>query len=358
MADPAVGHRHGFYWHCEGGLITEPRLRIAIAGAGNMARARGQAFLDTGRAEICGVASRRAHRAARCAAELGCAVSWDDYRRLEETRPDAVLVEVPHRVQDEISLWALDAGFDLLVGGCLASSVESGRRIAEAASRNRRIVEAGFQRRYDPAWEEIRRLVTGGQLGEPVMVVTMALWNPDPDGWYYDQEASGGMPLTHMSYCYLNAVRWILGRPTAVCAMANRARNTAPGHVAEESCGALIGFESGAFASATASYIGPEGMTDSRPRFICARGGVLPGADDLPGEDCITVLRGGGSEVRALDGEPSSFVRQAAAFLDAVESRREARNPPEDALLDVEIAEAVSVSAREFRTVSLAEAGG
>ncbi len=318
-----------------------------------MARARGRAFLETGRAEICGVAARRAHRAARCAAELGCEVSWDDYRLLEQTRPDAVLVEVPHRVQDEISLWALDAGFDLLVGGCLASSVESGRRIVEAAARNRRILEAGFQRRYDPAWEEIRRLVTGGQLGEPVMAVTMALWNPDPDRWYYDQEASGGMPLTHMSYCYLNAVRWILGRPTTVSAMANRVRNTAPGRVAEESCGALIGFESGAFASATASYIGPEGMTDPQPRFICAEGGTLPNADSPPGKKTITVFRGGRSEVRAFESEPSPFGRQAAAFLDALESRREARNPPEDALLDVEIAEAVSVSAREHRTVSL-----
>lgn len=318
-----------------------------------MARARGRAFLQTGRVEICGVASRRAHRAARCAAELGCKVSWDDFRRLEETRPDAVLVEVPHRVQDEVSLWALEAGFDLLVGGPLASSVESGRRIVEAAARNRRILEAGFQRRYEPAWEEIRRLVTGGQLGEPVMAATMALWSPAPDRWYYDQEASGGMPLTHMSYCYLNAVRWILGRPTTVSALANRVRNTTPGLVAEETCGALIGFESGAFASATASYIGPEGMTDPQPRFICAEGGTGPNADSPPGQETITVYHGGRSEVRAFESEPSPFVRQAAAFLDALDSRREARNPPAEALLDVEIAEAVSVSARERRTVSL-----
>ena len=39
-----------------------------------------------------------------------------------------------------------------------------------------------------------------------------------------------------------------------------------------------------------------------------------------------------------------------------MEDRREACNPPEDALLDVEIAEAVSVSAREQRMVSLARA--
>ena len=187
------------------------------------------------------------------------------------------------------------------------------------------------------------------------MAVTMALWNPDPDGWYCDQEASGGMPLTHMSYCYLNAVRWILGRPATVSAMANRMRNTAPGRVVEETCGALIGFENGAFASATASYIGPEGMPDPQPRFICAEGGIQPNPESPPGKDSITVFRGGGSEVRTFANEPSPQVRQAAAFLDAIESRREARNPPEDALIDVEIAEAVSISARERRTVSLEE---
>ena len=328
-----------------------PKQRIAIVGAGNMARARGRAFLDTGRAEICGVAARRAQRAASCAAELGCDVFCDDFRRLGEARPDAILIEVPHRVQDEVSIWALDAGYDLLVGGCLASSVENGRQIAAMAARNSRIVEAGFQRRYDPAWEEIQRLVVERELGAPVMAVTTALWNPDPDGWYYDQEASGGMPLTHMSYCYLNAVRWILGRPTTVSAMANRLRNTAPGRVAEETCGALIGFENGAFAAATASYIGPEGMPDPQPRFVCSEGGIQPNA----GDDSITVYKEGRSEIRAFANEPSPFVRQAAAFLDAIEGRHKARNPPEDALLDIEIAAAVSVSAKEHRTVSLAE---
>lgn len=321
-----------------------------------MARVRGHAFLETGRAEICGVAARRRETAERCAAELRCEDLFDDYRLLVESRPDAVLIEVPHRVQDEVSLWALDAGYDVLIGGCLASSLENGKRIVEMAKRSGRIVEAGFQRRYDPAWEEIRRLVAGGELGAPVMAVTMALWNPDPDAWYFDQEASGGMPLTHMSYCYLNAVRWILGRPTTVSALANRVRNTAPGHVAEETCGALIAFENGAFASATASYIGPQGMPDPQPRFICADGGVLPNGDSPPGKDSITLFRGGRSEVRFFESEPSPFVRQASAFLDALENRREARNPPQDALLDVEIAEAVSVSAKEHRTVSLTEA--
>ena len=104
--------------------------------------------------------------------------------------------------------------------------------------------------------------------------------------------------------------------------------NTAPGRVVEETCGALIGFENGAFASATASYIGPEGMPDPQPRFVCTEGGILPNADSQPGEDSITIFHGGRSEVRAFANEPSPFVRQAAAFLDAIEGRREGPQSP------------------------------
>lgn len=329
------------------------RRKIAICGAGRMARSRGRAFLDTGKAEICGVASRHPETARRCAKELGCHVYFDDFRRLAETRPDAVLIEVPHGIQDEIALWGLETGFDLLIGGSLASSLENGARILDLATCHRRIVEAGYQRRYDPAWEEIRRLIADGILGEPVMATSMALWKPDPQSWYYDQQMSGGMPLTHLSYCYLNAMRWILGRPSTVAAVANRKRETSPGQVSEETCGVLVGFENGAFASATASYLGPEGMIDAGTRFVCTEGGVQPNEENAPGTVSITVFQRGRSEVRVFKDESSPIVRQAEAFLNAIETRHEARNPPEDALLDVQVAEAISISAREHRTISL-----
>lgn len=327
--------------------------RIAVAGAGNMARTRGRAFLETGGAEICAVAARHAETAQGCAIELGCDSYSDDFRRLADSQPDAILIEVPHKVQDEIALWALEAGFDLLIGGCLASSVGNGERILEQAARHGRVVEAGYQRRYDPAWEEMHRLVGEGTLGEPVMAVSMALWNADPSAWYYDQEASGGMPLTHMSYCYLNAVRWILGAPTRVSAMANQKVETGPERVLEETCGALIQIKGGPFISATASYAGPDGMGDAETRFICTDGGVETNAQETPDTVSITVYQGNESEIRSFDCEPSPFVRQAEAFLEAVETRGEGRNPPGDALLDIRIAEAISTSAREHRSISL-----
>jgi myo-inositol 2-dehydrogenase/D-chiro-inositol 1-dehydrogenase len=323
--------------------------RIAIAGAGNMARTRGRAFLDSGGAQICGVAARHEQTARVCATELNCDLYYDDYRRLGESRPDAILIETPHKVQDEIAVWALEAGFDLLIGGCLASSVEQGWRILERVRQGGQIVEAGYQRRYHPVWEEIRRLVRGGSLGEPIMAISMALWNADPEQWYYDQEASGGMPLTHMSYCEMNAIRWVLGVPQTITAMANRKAETGPGRVLEESCSASIGFASGAVAAATASYAAPAGISDADTRFVFTEGGLQIRGDSL------IVFRGGGSEELSFKDKPSPFVRQAQAFLEALESRTMAQNPPADALLDLRIAAALSLSVRSGRTISLDE---
>ena len=175
--------------------------QIAIVGAGSMARHRGQALLDTGRAQICAVASRRLTAASDCAEVLGCDVAFDDYRDIAQTDPDAVLIEVPHLPQDEITLWALAAGYDVFVGGKLAVNSQVGALIVELAADMGCLVEAGFQRRYDAAWEEIHRLVRDRELGEPIMAVTMALWLAPAGSWYADQHVSGGMPLTHMSYC-------------------------------------------------------------------------------------------------------------------------------------------------------------
>jgi predicted dehydrogenase len=82
---------------------------------------------------------------------------------------------------------------------------------------------------------------------------------------------------------------------------------------------------------------------------------VQPHAENPPGTVSLTVFRQGQAEVCSFRDEPSPLVRQAAAFLDALETRQETRNPPHDALLDVGLAEAISLSARERRTVFLAE---
>jgi myo-inositol 2-dehydrogenase / D-chiro-inositol 1-dehydrogenase len=330
------------------------KKRIAIAGAGHMARVRGRALLDTGRAEICAIASRGLASARACGDELGCDQCYDDVHRLAEVQADAILVEVPHQAQDDIVCWALRRGLDVFIGGCLACDEKTGREIIDLATRGGRVVEVGYQRRYDPAWEAIRAIVESGELGKPILAVTMALWRPDPSSWYCSQQESGGMPLTHMSYCYLNAMRWLLGQPMTVAALAYRSKGVVADAVAEQSCAALIGFDGGAMLSATASYCGPPGLQDAASRFVFEGGGILVGGTAPDGHEAITLFpEQGPPEVRTFATTPSAFVYQADAFLDAMDERSLARNSPQDALIDLQVAAAISTSARGGGTIQL-----
>ena len=176
-------------------MKRSPMKRVAIVGAGMMARNRGRAFLETGRAAICAVASTRIETAKALAEELGAPKYFDDYRRIEAERPDAMIIEVPHSAQHDISMWALEAGYDLLIGGVLDVTSRQAEALEKLAAKKVRIVEAGYEARYDQGWEKARELVAGGALGKPIMAQSLALWPGNPKSWYYNQAASGGMPL-------------------------------------------------------------------------------------------------------------------------------------------------------------------
>ena len=217
-------------------------LRLAVIGAGRMARVRTQALLATEQFALCGVAARRRETAQTLAAAFGPAIAVDDYHALAAARPDAVLVEVSHDVQDAAVAWAVAQGWHVLVGGPLATTSAGARALRDAADARGVIVEAGFEARYKPVWETARDWVRDGKLGTLVAGTAVALWPGDPASWYYDEARSGGMPLTHMTYCFLNPLRWLFGEPEMIAARANRLVETAPGLVAEETCVALMRF--------------------------------------------------------------------------------------------------------------------
>ncbi len=330
------------------------KKRIAVVGAGTLARIRGRALLETGRSEICGVASRRLQSARRYAQEFGLAHYFDDYRRLGELSPDAILIEVPHSVQYKITTWALQSGIDLLIGGVLCTTPRQAEEIGRISGRKKLIVEAGYDARYNPAWQALRDTVRSGRIGRPIMARSLALWGGDPSTWYYDQQASGGMPLTHMTYCFINLLRWVLGRVVCVQATANRILHRGPKLVREENCTAILTFASGAFASVTGGYVKPSKTFPSwNAEIVCTQGVASISPADLSGSSGLCIYGAGATEKLSDFAGPSPFVRQADAFLEALDSRKPCLNPPSDAAADVAIADAISRSARTGRKIRL-----
>lgn len=328
-------------------------LPLAVVGAGSMAKRRIQAFLSTGRVKICGVAAAHAENARALGQEIGCGACFDDFRRLASTHPQAVLVEVPHHVQDEVVLWALRSGYHVLVGGPLSASVAGGEVICATAEERGLVVEAGFEARYKEAWEEPRQRVARGEIGLPVAVRSIALWDGRPDSWYYHQRRSGGMPLTHMTYCFLNPLRWIFGEPLTVSAFANRKKHTATELVQEETCIANLRFPDNVLGSLVAGFVHSGGAATWDVQVLGTEGML---------EICPTEMDAGsyslyraGRRVETIDcsSQRDAFQRQAEAFLDAVSGEDQCRNRPADAMGDLRAAEAIVTSAREGRTVTI-----
>lgn len=322
-------------------------IAIAIAGAGAMARVRARALLRTGSIEICGVASRHLDSARAFGAQFGCDACFDDVSRLLATGPDAVLVEVPTGVQDEIVAHALRERLPVLVGGPLASTRAAGEALRTAA--DGLVVEAGFEARYKPAWEALRELVAGGAVGTVTAIRTAALWRCEPRSWWARQEDTGGMPLAHMTYCFVNPLRWVFGEPTHVSAFAGTAGVTA---LREETCVANLRFPGGIVCSSTASFV----KSAERESWVVWVLGTEAAIELLPTEmdaGALRLHRGTRVETTDFAAAPDAFTVQAQAFLDSLAGPDICRNPIADALGDLRVAEAIVASARTLRTVEL-----
>ena len=107
--------------------------------------------------------------------------------------------------------------------------------------------------------------------------------------------------------------------------------------VSEESCSALVRFDGGAFATVVAGYVGAPGLPDTPVRFVCARGSAVPDAE----AGALTLYRGGEPEVLSFPRQPSRrCVRPRLPRRHRTANG--AAQPPEDALWDVRLAEAVA----------------
>jgi myo-inositol 2-dehydrogenase / D-chiro-inositol 1-dehydrogenase len=327
-------------------------VRLAVAGAGFMARRRARAFLATGRVEVCGVAARRLASARELAAEIGGA-SREEVRDLRSLDPEALLVEVPHAAQDEIVTWALREGLHVLVGGPLSASLAGGEEIRRLSEERGLIVEAGYEARYKAVWETARERIANGELGRLVAVRAVGLWPGKPESWYYDQSLSGGMPLTHMTYVFLNPLRWLLGDPTHVAAFANRKLHTGPGQVTEETCAAVLRFPDDVLCTLLAGYVDPGDRDPWSVSILGTEGSLAIHPTEMENGSWALARDGRETTLDCAD-TPDAFEAQAHAFLDSLRGPSRCRNRPADCLGDLRLAEAISRAAREKRTIELA----
>jgi myo-inositol 2-dehydrogenase/D-chiro-inositol 1-dehydrogenase len=143
--------------------------------------------------------------AEQVAAEHGVeTVHADPLELIGDDGVEAVLIASPAGTHEELTLACLQAGKPVLCEKPLAATAEAAGRVVEAEG-ERRLVQVGFMRRYDPAYLELKRGLDDGAVGTPLLA-HMVHRNAVAPGHF-----DSAMVITDSVVHEIDVIRWLLG---------------------------------------------------------------------------------------------------------------------------------------------------
>ena len=139
--------------------------RVALIGLGTMGRNHLRVLSDLDGAELAAVCDqdREAVEDVGRTHSIPGYCSWSEM--LEREQLDAAVVAVPTRFHMEVGLAALAQGLHVLVEKPIATNLEEGRRLVDAAQAAQRVLAVGHIERFNPAVRELQRRVGAGEIG-------------------------------------------------------------------------------------------------------------------------------------------------------------------------------------------------
>ncbi len=153
------------------GVAANDRIVLAHIGCGSIGMHNARIVTDLGQAEYVAVCDPDEERVEAAAKEIGGRQgrrprTYRDFRHvLDRDDVDAVWVSTPDHWHALITILACMAGKDVFVEKPVSHNVVEGRRMAQAARRYDRIVQAGTQQRSGPHMKAATDYVRSGALG-------------------------------------------------------------------------------------------------------------------------------------------------------------------------------------------------
>ncbi|HSW42106.1 MAG TPA: Gfo/Idh/MocA family oxidoreductase [Patescibacteria group bacterium] len=331
-------------------------MRIALLGAGRIGQLHGQLVAAQPGVDEVIVHDLDAARAATVAGLVGGRTAATPEAAVADA--DAVLIAASTHVHAALAELAIDAGLPVFVEKPLAFDLDQTVALVQKAERAGAVVQVGFQRRFDPAYVEAKRLLDAGELGTLYMVRLIAHdHTPPPDAYI---PVSGGL-FRDSSIHDFDALRWLTGQEVVEVYAAGAVRNFPlfARHDDVDTGAVILTLADGTLGSHAQTRHNPHGY-DVRMEVIGSRDVVCVGLDQ--GTPMRSLEKGaprviGPAWDSFLDRFEEAYRTEILAFLKV--ARGEAPSPctARDALEAMRISVAATVSRKEHRPVSLTEIG-
>src|SRR3954469_16219392 len=184
-------------------------MRVAVLGAGRIGALHSRLLAEHPEVDAVVVADERPERAV----EVAAAVEGESAGIAEAiAAADATVITAATSAHVELIGACLDAGVACFCEKPIALELGETAAVVERVEHENAVLQIGFQRRFDHAYSEARRLVQSGEIGT-LFTVRLATHDPDPPHEEYIEHAGGIFRDLHIHD--LDSLRWVSGREAA-----------------------------------------------------------------------------------------------------------------------------------------------
>ena len=350
-------------------------MKVGVIGCGFQGSLHVECLRAVEDVEVVAVCDTDPSRLDEVGSAHGVAHRYADYRDLLE-RHDLDLVTVctmpSHHMRMTVDAFA--TGAHVLCEKPLALDAAEGREMLRAASAAGRMLGIGFNMRFTPNAQIIKRHIDAGVLGRPVYTHAWAKASQIPWwGEHYRKELSGGGALAATAVHFLDLALWFAGFPRPLTASAGAAQlfptkrgSTAPGEAqaarynVDDLLSAHLRFEDGFWMTLQGSWIDNiPSHADGSPSWdysLDAIGENAQAAFDPPsvrGERDGEIVDLLPPDTESDVSFPPSVAALISATVDAIRTGREAPVTGEQALVTQMITDAIYESASIGAEVSI-----
>lgn len=290
-------------------------FRIGIVGAGAIGKSHKRVILNNENctiAAICDIARNKAEELA----EGTDADVYTDYKDMQENEQlDGVVLNLPHFLHKEATVYFLEHHIPTLIEKPMANSVEECDAMIEAAEKYNTPLGVGHVQRYFKCHKYMRDLIQRNELGKLCMITetrNVNYFSNRPE-WFLDKKLAGGGILMNYGAHTLDKLLYMTG--LSVEGVSANGSNFLTDDSVEATAQVLVRFTDG--CSAALTYSGCHTPFEYETHFYFTDGAVKI-------ESCrnLWVAKGANQfEQIDLSGEDDVIADQLVEFLKMIEGK-------------------------------------
>jgi 1,5-anhydro-D-fructose reductase (1,5-anhydro-D-mannitol-forming) len=309
-----------------------------IGSSGLAAKACAPGIAGAKNAELTAVLGSAEDRARKLADEHGAATATADLEKfLAAPGLEAVWIASPTHLHREHCHAALRAGKHVLLEKPLAMSARDGWELVEAARAAGRVLAVGYQARYVPGHEAMRRLIADGAIGEVSVARTyygVHRAGPPP-AWRQKRDQAHWGALADVGTHHVDLLRMLLGEIAEAAGFSAHKL----GFETDDADVAALRFESGALATLTASV--NVWKAHNRVEIHGTAGALIAEETSPRGEGTVTFFRPDADPEDVTGDRSDPWVRQVEAVTLAASGNKVAYASGEDGARNLEVLEQI-----------------